>query len=138
MIVHTVAGRAVPPSPGYPPIPHQELRALVETYLGPRRRSGQGYVVERDHTFQEVLVDTRFGLPAVLFAPGVPDLIRTSESVLSGYLSLSTSTPHLFGDRLDQFSADAGRLMAHHSSSGLFWDWPGDTEIILARRKPAA
>jgi hypothetical protein len=36
--------------------------------------------------------------------PGIPDLLRDSESVLSGYFSLSSSAPHLFGDRLDDFA----------------------------------
>ena len=47
LIMHKADGGAVPPSPGPPPIPHAEIEALVEKYLGqpgeragaPRRRS---------------------------------------------------------------------------------------------------
>lgn len=134
MVAHTVEGRPEPPDPGYPRIPHDALRALVAEYLGTRPRSGQGYVKPRDHRFEDVLVTTRFGAPEQLYAPGVPDLLRDTESVISGYLSLTTAAPHLFGDRLDEFRERARGLLAQVSPEGLFWDWPGDTAIVLARR----
>lgn len=134
LIVHSIKGRPEPPNPGYPPIPHEELKALVKHYLGSNNRSGQGYVAPRNHTFEDVLVKTRFGSPITLFAPGVPDLVRDVDSVISGYLSMSTSAPHLFGERLAAFAEDARRLLRARSRSGKFWDWPGDTAIILARR----
>ena len=134
LIVHTVQGRQEPPSPGRPRIPHAEIEALVEKYLGPTRRAGQGVSPVRNHTFEDVLVRTRFGEPRVIFVPGIPDLLRDSESVLSGYLSFSYSAPHLFGDRLDDFVGDVRELLAARSPEGLFWDWPGDTEVVLARK----
>jgi hypothetical protein len=134
LIVHTVQGRPVPASPGPPPIPHAEIRAVVEKYLGPTRRAGRGAAPVRTHRIEDVLVRTRFGAPRSIFAPGIPDLVRSSESVLSGYLSLSSSAPHLFGDRLEDFAAEVRELLATRSPQGLFWDWPGDTEIILARK----
>jgi len=137
LIVHTVHGRPQPPSPGPPPIPHDEIEALVETYLGPTRRSGQGIAPERSHRFEDVLVRTRFGMPRTIFIPGIPDLVRDSESVLSGYLSLSWSAPHLFGDRLEDFVRDVRMLLASRSPGGTFWDWPGDTEVVLARKAAA-
>ncbi|MBV9446791.1 MAG: class I SAM-dependent methyltransferase [Streptosporangiaceae bacterium] len=136
LIVHTVAGRPRPPDPGVPPIPHEEIKALVEKYLGSNRRAGQGNAPERTHRFEDVLAWTRFGVPRQFFVPGVPALLRESESVLSGYLSLSSSAPHLFGDRLDDFAGEVRALLASRSADGVFWDWPGDTEIIMAR-KPA-
>ena len=104
LIVHTVTGRPRPPDPGVPAIPHDEIKALVEKYLGSTRRAGQGTAPERTHRFEDVLARTRFGVPQQFFVPGIPDLLRDSESVLSGYLSLSSSAPHLFGDRLDDFA----------------------------------
>ncbi len=81
-----------------------------------------------------MLVRTRFGVPQQFFVPGIPDLLRDSESVLSGYFSLSSAAPHLFGDRLDAFAGDVRALLASRSADGLFWDWPGDTEVVLARK----
>lgn len=134
LIVHTVEGRPVPPSPGPPPIPHEEIKMLVEKYLGSARRAGQGVAPVRTHSFEDVLGRTRFGTPRSIFATGIPDLLRDSESVLSGYLSMSSSAPHLFGDRVEHFAAQVRELLTSRSPKGIFWDWPGDTEIVLARR----
>jgi hypothetical protein len=81
-----------------------------------------------------VLARTRFGVPQQLFVPGIPDLLRDTESVLSGYLSLSSSAPHLFGDRLDDFAGEVRALLANRCAEGIFWDWPGDTEVVIARK----
>jgi SAM-dependent methyltransferase len=134
LIVHTVEGRPAPPSPGPPPIPHREIKALVEKYLGSTQRAGQGIAPVRSHRFEDVLVRTRFGAPRAIFAPGIPDLLRDRESVLSGYFSLSSSAPHLFGDPVEDFASEVRALLKSRSPEGVFWDWPGDTEVILARK----
>lgn len=134
LIVHTVAGRPVPASPGVPRIPHDALQSLVAEYLGPRPRVGTSFAPVRTHRFEDVLVRTRFGAPSQLFAEGRPDVVRDVESVVSGYLSNATSAPHLFGERLDEFCQRARALLWRVSPTGQFWDWPGDTEIVLARR----
>jgi SAM-dependent methyltransferase len=133
LIVHTVEDRPAPPSPGPPPIPHAEIRVLVEKYLGSTRRAGQGVSLVRNHRFEDVLVRTRFGATESIFVPGIPDLLRDSESVLSGYFSMSSSAPHLFGDRAEDFACEVRELLASRSPEGMFWDWPGDTEVVLAR-----
>ena len=134
LIVHTVEGRDMPVSPGHPRIPHDELQALVAKYLGSLDRRGQGTARARDHKFEDILVQSRFGAPRSLFAPGVPDLMRDIDSVVSGYLSMSYSAPHLYGDRLHEFIAEARSLLEDQAPDGIFWDWPGDTEIVLAEK----
>lgn len=135
LIVHTVEGRPKP-APAGTPVPHDEITALVEKYLGSTRRAGQGTAPVRTHRFEDVLVTTRFGTSRSVFLPGVPNLLRDSESVLAGYFSFSWAAPHLFAERADAFANEVRELLADRSPSGLFWDWPGDTEIVLAR-KPA-
>src|SRR4051812_48747270 len=100
LIVHTVDGRPVPPSPGPPPIPHTEIKALVQEYLGSTHRAGRGTTRTPSHRFEDVLDDTRFESVETLYLPGVANLVRDTESVLSGYFSFSYSAPHLFGDRV--------------------------------------
>jgi SAM-dependent methyltransferase len=134
LIVHTVEGRPAPPNPGRPPIPHAEIKTLVEKYLGSTRRAGHGFAPVRTHRFEDVLAPSRFGRPRAIFAPGIPDLLRDSESVLSGYFSLSSSAPHLFGGRVEDFAGEVRELLRSRSPEGIFWDWPGDTEVILARK----
>jgi SAM-dependent methyltransferase len=133
LVVHTVEGRPKP-LPAGTPIPHAELTALVESYVG-ARRAGQGTAPVRNHRFEDVLVRTRFGAPRTVFLPGIPSLLRDSESVLSGYFSFSWSAPHLFGERLEAFAHEARQLLASRSTDGLFWDWPGDTEVIVAHKE---
>lgn len=70
--------------------------------------------------------------------PGIPDLVRDTESVVSGYFSLATSAPHLFGDRAEDFARELRELLAARSAEGAFWDWPGDTEVVLARKRRRA
>jgi SAM-dependent methyltransferase len=136
LIVHTVEGRPAPQSPGPPPIPHEEIKALVGKYLGSTPRSGRSNAALRTHRFEDVLVRSRFGAPQTIFARGITDLVRDSESVLSGYFSLASSAPHLFGDRVDDFAREVRELLRSRSPAGTFWDWPGDTEVILARKPP--
>ncbi len=138
MVVHTVEDRPRPPNPGHPLVPHDELTVLVEKYVGSTKRAGQGYAPLRTHRFEDVLVRTRFGSPRTIFAPGRPDVVRDTESVLSGYLSMSSSAPHLIANRLEEFSREVQRLLLERSPTGLFWDWPGDTEIVLARKRETA
>lgn len=134
LIVHTVEDRPRPASPGTPPIPHDEIEAIIEKYLGSTHRAGQGVSPVRTHRFEDVLVHPRLGAPRSIFVPGIPDLVRDSESVLSGCFSTSYCAPHLFGDRVDEFAADVRDLLAARSPSGAFWDWPGDTEVVIARK----
>jgi len=133
LIAHTVQNRPKPQPAGVP-IPHDEITALVAKYLGSTRRAGQAEAPRRTHRFEDVLVQTRFGAPQSAFLPGVPDLLRTTDSVVSGYFSFSWAAPHLFGDRADAFADELRSLLNARSAEGRFWDWPGDTEILLARR----
>jgi SAM-dependent methyltransferase len=134
LIVHTVEGRPQPAAAG-PPIPHSEITVLVDKYLGSTRRAGQGTSPARNHRFEDVLVRTRFGRPRSVFLPGVPNLLRDIESVLAGYFSFSWAAPHLFGGRLEAFAEEMRALLTSRSPDGVFWDWPGDTEIVLARKQ---
>jgi SAM-dependent methyltransferase len=128
--------RPAPPAPaGTSPIPHGQIRDLITTFLNSELRSGNrlvaDYSVERfEHTVQR----TSFGAPRTVFAPGRPDIIRDADGVLAGCLSMSYAAPHLFGPRLDEFLAALRELLKRHSPTGRFWDWPGDTEILIATR----
>ena len=128
--------RPAPPAPaGTAPIPHDQIRDLVTTFLASPLRSGTrlvaDYSVER---FEKSVERTSFGTPRTVFAPGRPDIVRDADGVLAGVLSMSYAAPHLFGRRLAEFSAALRALLERHSPTGRFWDWPGDTEILIATR----
>ncbi|MEV6692678.1 class I SAM-dependent methyltransferase [Micromonospora sp. NPDC051196] len=137
LIVHDPTRPAPQQLPDTPPIPHDDVDRLIRAYLGPQRRSGARpatfYQAER---FEQTLARTRFGRPRVVYAPGRPDIVRDVDGVVAGYLSMSFAAPHLFGSRLEEFIAELRVLLEHASpTSGLFWDWPGDTEILIAERR---
>ena len=74
------------------------------------------------------------GAPRVIFAPGIPDRVQDVEGVLSNYFSMSWAAPHLFGDRAGEFAGEVRELLTERSPEGVFWDWPGDTEVMLVRK----
>ncbi len=135
LVVHDPDASPAPAGPGHPPIPDEEAQALISRYLGPERRSGQRpaswFGSER---FEETLARTSFGSARIVHAPGRQDITRDVEGVVSGYLSMSYAAPHLFGDRLDAFAAELRRLLESRTTTGRFWDWPGDTAAIIARK----
>ncbi len=126
--------RPAPPAPtAAPPIPHDQIRQLIMTFLNSELRSGTrvvlDYSVER---FEQTLKRTTFGTSRTLFAPGRPDIIRDTDGVLAGCLSMSYAAPHLFGPHLAEFITALRQLLERHSPTGRFWDWPGDTEVVIA------
>ena len=133
LIAHEHAGRPRLAGPGYPLIPHDAIHALIDRYLGPRRRAGQGFRPPPER-YEDALARTRFGPPRRVYCPGRPDIVQDVDGVLANFLSMSFAAPHLFGDRREQFEADLRAELAAHSPSGLFWDWPGDTVILLAAK----
>jgi SAM-dependent methyltransferase len=134
LIGHAHAGRPQPEGPGYPPIPHDAIRGIIDRYLGPRRRAGQGFLSLPSDRHEDVLARTRFGTPRSLFCTGLDDIVQNIDGVLANYFSTSFAAPHLFGDQLSRFEFDVRAALTARSPSGLFWDWPGDTQILLARK----
>ncbi len=69
---------------------------------------------------------------AAYYVQGRPLYSRTLASTLAAELGLDGS------GRLLDVGCGPGtitiELAATRSPSGLFWDWPGDTEILLARK----
>ena len=69
------------------------------------------------------------------FAPGRTDIVRTTDEVVSNYLSMSFAAPDRFGEDLDAFVADLTAVLTEESPSGLFHDWPGDTAVVWASKR---
>ena len=43
-------------------------------------------------------------------------------------------TPRWFGNRRADFDSDLRHLLRRYSPDGLFWAWPGDTELVIATK----
>lgn len=134
LITHNVEGRPKPSAPKHPPIPHDAIKALIASYLGPQRRAGQGYFPDNNERFSDTLARSPFGSSSIIYCQGRSDLIRSIDDVLANYLSTSFAAPHLFGPRFAEFEGEFRQLLQQHTDTGFFWEWPGDTEIILARK----
>lgn len=132
LIAHDIDARPAPPGPGHPPIPHDEVEDVIRRYLGSVRRAGRGTCTPNPDRYEDALARTRFGRPRILHAPGRTDLVRDEDEVISNYLSTSFAAPHLFGDRLGAFVHDVRSVLRASTSTGRFWDWPGDTVVLIA------
>jgi hypothetical protein len=133
---HHLDGRPRPPDPGYPEIPHAAVRDLIIAYLGEgTRRYLETWNKGQPARFEDTLAQTRFGGSRTVYAPGRPDLIRDVDAVVANYFSMSYAAPRLFGNRRTDFEADLRRLLLERSPGGLFWEWPGDTELVIATKQ---
>jgi SAM-dependent methyltransferase len=119
-----------PPGPPHPPIPHDVVDSVLVRYLGrgkpPPRPDREPYA--------DLLARTPFGRPERLLLPGRADLVRSVDDVIDNYLSTSFAAPDLFGDRLQEFRSELTDILAQHTDTGCFWEWPGDTEVLVAVR----
>jgi SAM-dependent methyltransferase len=135
LISNVVDDRPWPEGPGPPRIPHDAIRDLVIDYLGPDTRHYFATWNEgQPERFEDTLRQTRFGGSRTVHAPGRADLIRDVDTVVANYFSMSYAAPRLFGDHRSDFERDLRRLLFDHSPTGLFWDWPGDTELVIATK----
>lgn len=135
LISHEVDGRPRPADSGYPEIPHAAVRELIIGYLGESTRHYLATWNEgQPARFEETLLKTRFGGSRTIYAPGRPHLIRDVDAVVANYFSMSYAAPRLFGTGRAGFEADLRHLLYEHSPDGLFWDWPGDTELVIATK----
>ena len=128
LIAPAIEHGSPPVDPVAPPIPHDEIEALLGQYLGWSRSP-------RADTYETSLERSPFGESHVAYAPGRTDIVRTTDEVVSGYLSTSFAAPDRFGDRLDAFVAEVRTVLTDVSPAGRFHDWPGDTVIIWATKR---
>jgi SAM-dependent methyltransferase len=135
LVVHD-SKRPAPPQPvDTAPIPDEEIRRLVRSYLGDELRSGARLASSySSEPFEQTLARTRFGRSRTVYATGRADLVRDADGIIANYLSMSFAAPHLLGARLPEFVDEVRALLARCSPSGRFWDWPGDTAMIIATR----
>jgi ubiquinone/menaquinone biosynthesis C-methylase UbiE len=133
---NAVDGRPRPANPGYPEVPHTAVRKLILDYLGDGTRHYLATWNEgQPARFEDTLSQTRFGGSRTIYAPGRPDLIRDIDTIVASYFSLSYAAPRWFGDRRADFEYDLRHLLREYSPDGLFWDWPGDTELVIATKR---
>jgi hypothetical protein len=123
--------------PGHPAgwrdddLPTDRIDALVARYLGPTRRAGQGVRPAPRDDEDAVIARLPFDGPERLVLPS-PAYDRTPAQVAAYVLSLSSSAPHLFGDRLQAFTADLRALLEERP---VYRIDPGATLVRIWRKR---
>jgi SAM-dependent methyltransferase len=106
----------------HPRPPHSAITELVGRYLGPARRVGRSNLPQSTtsgETETPIYRAAGFTGPRRIELPGRV-VTRGAEDIVAAIFSLSTSTPHLFGDHRAEFEADLRQLLRNASPSDLF------------------
>ena len=103
----------------HPRPPRSAIDKLLERYLGSSGRWDKGMPPNKGDREEEVWRAARcYRVQRIEVAGQVVE--RTSDQIVAAIFSLSSSTPHLFGERRDAFEADLRRLLNEASPAGLF------------------
>ncbi|HTX26277.1 MAG TPA: methyltransferase domain-containing protein [Streptosporangiaceae bacterium] len=104
----------------FPPPPDDALDRLRCRYLGRDKRAGQGIRNTSPGGEDQVFRAAGF-LPAqTVTVPDQRTIERTSDDVVARVFSSSSTAPHLFGDRREDFENDMREILAQASASGRF------------------
>ncbi|QWF77776.1 class I SAM-dependent methyltransferase [Amycolatopsis sp. CA-230715] len=104
----------------HPRPPHSSVAELVRRYLGPVRRAGLGRLPEGTASGEdEIYRAAGFTGPRRIEVPGRV-VTRAVDDIVAGVFSLSSSAPHLFGDRLAEFETELRQLLHDANPSGVF------------------
>ncbi|MFD7537513.1 class I SAM-dependent methyltransferase [Streptomyces sp. NPDC059819] len=116
----------------FPAVPYAAVDELVRHYLGPVRRAGQGVLLHGTPGGEAaVFARTGFSGPERHVVPGGQALERTCDDVAAWVFSMSSSAPHLFEARRDDFEKDLYRLLREVSPSGRFSERQPSTEVFV-------
>lgn len=117
----------------FPRPPRQQITALVERYVRSRparaRPTGALGQVEA-----EVYRAAGFVAGSRVEVPG-PVVVRSVDDVVASVFSLSSATPHLFGDRVHAFEAELRRLLADAAPEGRFSEQMRETVADVWRTR---
>jgi len=117
----------------YPPIPEAAIDQLRRRWLGPDRRAGQGFRNTSPDGEDAVFQAAGFRPEENVVVPDDRVLDRSVEDVVAWVLSTSSTAPHLFGDRLDDYLRDLRRLLVDQSPEGRFSVALSDNRLRIHR-----
>ena len=120
----------------FPPPPDDALDQLRRRYLGSDKRAGQGIRNTSPSGEDRVFQEAGF-LPAeTVTVPDGRTVERTADDVVAGVFSSSSTAPHLFGDRREDYERDMRAILAQASPAGRFCVRLPDN-ILRIWRRPA-
>jgi SAM-dependent methyltransferase len=104
----------------FPPPPDDALDQLRRQYLGSDRRAGQGIRNTSPAGEDEVFRQAGFQPAETVTVPDGRAIERTSDDVVARVFSTSSTAPHLFGDRQQDYERDVREILTRASPSGRF------------------
>jgi SAM-dependent methyltransferase len=115
--------------------PRAEINALVQAYLGPVRRAGQGALPGGTPSGEdEIIAAAGFEGPRRRFIPGGRVIERSEDEVVASVFSVSSSAPHLFGAGLPEFERDLRALLRRVSPDGRFCEVSNPIQLFIWTR----
>ena len=121
------------PAEGLPPPPADHIDALRRAYLGADRRAGQGIRNSSPGDEAAVFRAAGFAGPERVVVPDGRTIVRSADDLVAETFSLSSTAPHLFGDRLADFEAHLRGVLAEASPDGRFAVRLPDNELNIWR-----
>src|SRR5260221_1616375 len=116
-----------------PAPPIARIDDLRRAYLGEGRRAGQGIRNSSPGDEAAVFRAAGFAGPEVVVVPDGRTIVRSSNDLVAETFSMSSTAPHLLGDRLSEFEADVRRVLAEASPDGTFSLRLPDNELKIWR-----
>ena len=117
----------------FPAPPVERIAELRREYLGQDRRAGQGIRNSSPGDEAAAFRAAGFAGPELVVVPDGRTIVRSADDLIAERFSLSSTAPHLFGDRLSQFDADLRRVLAEASPDGAFAVCLPDNELKIWR-----
>ena len=129
---HSSPSRILPSGP-YPPVPEAAIDALRRRWLGPDLRAGQGFRNTSPEGEDAVFQAAGFAPEELVVVPDDRILERSAEDVVAWALSTSSTAPHLFGERLDDFIRELRHVLLEVSPEGPFSVALSDNRLRIRR-----
>jgi len=121
------------PDDSLPAAPVDRIAELRRTYLGQDRRAGQGIRNASPGDEAAVFRAAGFVGPELVVVPDGRSTVRSVDDLVAETFSMSSTAPHLFGERLPQFEADLRQVLTEASPDGAFAVRLPDNELKIWR-----
>jgi SAM-dependent methyltransferase len=117
-------------------VPRAAIKELIQSYLGPARRAGQSTVSDEGPPWNavEALDAAGFGPPREIPVPAGQIHERSEDDIVASVFSQSSSAPHLFGERLNDFERDLRGLLREHAPADGYCERLRDEALLIRRR----
>jgi SAM-dependent methyltransferase len=117
----------------YPAVPEAAIDELRRRWLGPHRRAGQGFRDTSPNDEDTVFRQAGFASEEIVVVPDNRFLTRSVDNVVAWVLSTSSTAPHLFGDRVEEFVGDLRQILLDVSPEGRFNVALSDNRLRIRR-----